>query len=93
MSSQKGRISAKRIDEDIDVGSLTLDDDSHQIFKDAMDKPGSLMGFDLQNSGIKEIFAKGNGDTHGDEDHNKLESLHDAKAISSNVFKENKKYK
>lgn len=92
MSSQKGRISAKRID-DVDVGSLTLDDDSNQFFKDMMDKPGSMSGLESQNPGIKEIVTKGAGyESKSLDDVGKFESLHNAKAISSNAFKENQKY-
>jgi len=91
-SSQKGRISAKRIN-DIDVGSLTLDDESNRFFNDYVKTAQSVNDLDAQ-LGIREVCTKTGYPHTGTQSLDDLavfDHLHDAKAISSDVFKENTK--
>jgi len=81
---------AKRID-DIDVGSLTLDDESNKIYNELMKTPQSVSDLDAKP---KEINSKTGYPKTGTQSLDNLdifENLHDAKAISSDIFKENKK--
>jgi len=86
-SSQKGRLHAKRID-DIDVGSLTLDDESNKCYNDLMRPTQSVNDLDMKSSDLKEVNTRIGAQSLDNLD--VLENLHDAKAISSDILKENK---
>jgi len=89
-SSQKGRIAAKRIT-DVDVGSLTLDDESNKFFNDYVKQAQSVNDLDTKFNDIKEVSSKSGYNqpvAYSLDDLSVFEKMHDAKAISSDIFRE-----
>lgn len=91
-ASNKGRIAAKKID-NIDLDALTLNEDGSEANKKKFDMMQSDSAFGLTgpSNNVKEVVTKSNSATLKESDEDKFKKYQNAKAISSDAFRNDNK--